>query len=575
MSPALREALKAQRGMTEEQVNNFTATLAQIAVYNDHANPTDTGRNDTSVTKVYWAAPYFTPSPARGAVGAELFADDALRILDAADQLLTSFEFQSQEYLRLTLRRKEMVDKIDQVDQALTRRPDAIARQSLEQLRPQLVDELAAVEQEILALVELGADGAAAVGTSLRRSIANSIVLQLSRIGVTPSSQEQALLDSSDPQEWVTGLAQLRARASNGQFGLRQVIVESGYTAAQLDVLRTYLELRPDVVARSLSLTKVYARPAAQAVFDAELGYITRPGVVQIRGVNLGSGGMCGGVRSCNVVVEYTNVGARSARFSHGSPTDVTPSLVPVTFEADVTVAVPDFVGSIECDFKTGWTSQGRADIKDGAIIYDGDLTNKIRYDSIDDGFGGCRFDIQQGSEESAFYHILTDLDRYYSHLHTERQQAAKAEKDAYRRSIEAELQWHQANAERPERGGWFGDIFGLYYGGYIFHDIGAWFIGETRGFYWHTTMLDTHNIDEIHVQQSYNVRNLTATRRYSFDGFPLVCWTPSPGSTEKTMKACPAEQFPEADTEANTGEEACAAMDIFGDCLDAESTGI
>ncbi|WP_437717685.1 hypothetical protein WMF45_15490 [Sorangium sp. So ce448] len=575
VSQSLRETLKNQRGMTETQVDEFMATLAEIAFYDDHKNPTDERRNDPSVAKVYWAAPFFAPNPTRSAVGADSFADYALAILDAADQLLNSFELEAQEYLRLTLRQKDIEDKIDKIDKALAGSIDPIARQSLEQLRPQLEDELAAVEAEIAALASAGAEGAASLGSSLRRSIANSFVLQMSRIGVAPNAQEQALLNSSNPQSWVAGLTQLRARASNGQFGLRQAILESGYTAEQRDVLRVYLELRPDVVAKNLSPTKVYARPTAQTVFDQEDGLITRQSAEQIRGVNLGSGGACGSVRSCSVLIEYTNVGVRPARFSHGGPTEVTSVMLPVRFEADVTVAVPDFVGSIECDFKTGWTAQGRADIKDGAIIYDGDLTNKIKYDSIDSGFGGCRLDIPKGSEDSAFYHILTDLDRYYTKLHRERQQAAKREKNAYRKSIEAELQQHQANAQRPKRGGWFGDVFGLFLGGGIFPGIGARLIGETRGFYWHTTILDTSSIDAIHVQQSYNVRNLTGTRRYSFDGFPLVCWTPAAGSLTKVMKACPDALFPEATTEVDVGEEACAETDVFGDCVDAESTEI
>ncbi|WP_437977952.1 hypothetical protein WMF11_15045 [Sorangium sp. So ce295] len=575
VSESLREALKNKRGMTEEQVNKFIETLAEIAFYDDHKNPTDKRRNDPSVNKVYWAAPFFAPSPARSVVGADSFADYALEILDAADQLLNSFELEAQESQRLTHRRKDIEGKIDKIDNTLAGSLDPIARQSLEQLRPRLAGELAAVEAEIAALASAAADGAASLGASLRRSITDSYVLQMSRIGVAPTSQELALLNSRDPQNWIAGLTQLRARVSNGQLGLRQAILESGYTAEQRDVLRLYLELRPDVVAKNLSPTKVYARPTAQTVFDEENGYITRPSVVQIRGVNLGSGGACGNVRSCSVLIEYTNVGARTARFARGGPAEMTPVMLPVRFEADVTVAVPDFVGSIECDFKTGWTAQGRADIKDGAIIYDGDLTNKIKFDSLDDGFGGCRLDVQEGSEDSAFYHILTDLDRYYTRLHTERQQAAKQEKDAYRQSIEAELQRHQANAQRPRRGGWFGDVFGLFLGGSIFRGIGAWLIGETRDFYWHTTILDTHSIDEIHLKQNYNVRNVTGTRRYSFDGFPLVCWAPAAGSLTKVMKACPDALFPEATTEADVGEETCEETDIFGDCVDAESTGI
>jgi len=286
--------------------------------------------------------------------------------------------------------------------------------------------------------------------------------------------------------------------------------------------------------------------------------------------VNLGNQGRCGSAQTCNVVVEYTDLGARSARFL-GFGSDVTPILVPVTFEAAVRVAEPDFVGSIFCNFKTGWVAQGRADVKDGAIIYDGDLSNKIKYDSIDSGFGGCQMTILEGDRDSAFFHTLQDIDETYRRIHTERQQAAKREKDAYRAQIEAELQWHQQHSQSRSRGGWFSDVFGLVTGGRFLSGFAGFILGETRDFYWHTTTLDTHNIDEINVRQSYNIHNLTATRTFSFDGYPMVCYTPQ-ASGGRVIKACPEAQSTNGDTESGSGEDTCPETDIFGNCVDDQN---
>jgi len=265
------------------------------------------------------------------------------------------------------------------------------------------------------------------------------------------------------------------------------------------------------------------------------------------------------------VVIEYTDVGARSARFAGlGSQT---PVMLPVSFEGDVRVAEPDFVGSIHCDFKTGWVAQGRADVKDGAIIYDGDLSNKIKYDSIDSGLGGCAFSITQGDSNSAFYHALMDIDEAYRKLHTERQQSSKAEKDAYRASIEAELQAQVNKSQNRSTGGWFNDVVKLVSGGSFISGIATFLIGETRDFYWHTTTLDTHNIDEINVTQSYDVHNVTATRKFAFDGFPLVCYTPQADGS-RLMTACADAQFSSGDDETQTGEDNCPERDIFGDCI-------
>jgi hypothetical protein len=560
----LIDALTAQ-GKSQDDITALLTTLSGIQVYDDHQNPSSDQRGDRTKAKIYYSAPYLTASPTRSTVGADQFADSALSVLDDADDLLSSFELQAKEFRRLQDLRKSETTTLQSIDTALLTNLDPMKRTSLEALRLTVVAEIDRLTTEITDLVNAGSDGAAQLGLPLRHSIANAFVLQMSRLGLTPTSTEQGDLASDDPTQMVAGLASLRARAAEGQYGLRQVIFEAGFTTVQRDALRAYLALRPDVTTRSLVVQNMVVHPTAQTLIDQSGQYVTRNAVMQIRGVNLGNGGVCGSTSSCNVLIEYTDVGARSARFAGLSAQ--TPVLVPVTFEAEVRVAEPDFVGSIHCDFKTGWTAEGRADVKDGAIIYDGDLSNKIKYDSIDSGFGGCQFNITTGDTNSAYYHTLMDMDAFYRNLHTERQQSSKAEKDAYRASIEAELAYQQAHSQNRGSGGWFSDVLHLVTGGSFISGIAGFLVGETRDFYWHTTTLDTHSIDAINVNESYNVHNTTATRKFAFDGFPLVCYTPTTDGG-RLMKACPDAQAGNADDESQTGDDSCPETDIFGDCI-------
>lgn len=563
ISPELTVRL-AEQGYTPPQIEEFLKVIAEIDVYDDHANPANpAGRNNPNLPKVYWVAPYFTPSPTRSVVGAEQFAISALTVLDAIDKTLGSFEFPAVEFQRLTLQRDSVQSKRDKAAATLGQ-PGLSELQvaSLNTYLASLDKELQAVTAQLAAFRTEGGAKAAELPQSLRESIVRSIVLQLSRLGITPAPTEKALLESQVPLNVVDGLAQLRARTGRGQFGLRQAILESGYTEKQRGILRKYFELRPDITTKTLGVTKVYARPVGESVIDEHGKHMTYTAVMQLRGVNIGSQGACGNTRSCNVVLEYTDVGARASTFLAvgDGPTAV---LLPVTFAADVSVAQPDFVGSVHCKFKTGWSAQGRADVRDGAIIYDGDLTDQIQYKSIDDPFGGCSFNIQEGSQDSAFYHALMDMNNYYRQLHTERQQDAKRAKDAYEAQIRRELQHQQQNSQRP-RGGLFGDVF-AFLGG-PFGGVVSFLVGETRNFYWHTTILNTSSIDGIDAFQSYNVRNLQATKSVHFDAFPLVCYFPG-GGTNGVMKACPDEEVASADTEMGAGQEVCAEQDIFGEC--------
>jgi len=562
----LVQGLTAQ-GKTQDQIKAFLTTLSHIQVYDDHKNPPNAQRGDRTKSKIFWAAPYLTASPTRSIVGAEQFADSSLTILDDADDLLASFNLLAKEFTRLNDQLKDVNKKIGQIDAALLANPDPIKRASLEALRVTLVAERDRLTQQKADLEATGSDGAAQLGLALRHDIANAFVLQMSRLSVVATADERTKLASDDASTMVFGIASMRSRANDGQFGLRQVILEAGFNTQQRDALTTYLALRPDVSTRGLAVQNVVAHPTAQTLIGQDGTYTTRTSVMLYRGINLGSAGACGGTQSCNVVIEYTASGARDARFL-GLSTERKAVLVPVTFESNVRVAEPDFVGSVHCHFVTGWTAEGRADIKDGAIIYSGDLANKIKYDLIDDPNGGCQMNIQEGDSDSAFFHALQDIDESYRRIYAERQQASKNEKDAYRAQIEAELAWQQQHSQQRRTGGWFSDVLGFVTHGSFVTGIASFLIAETRGFYWHTTTLDTHNIDPLDINQTYVIRNTTAVRKYAFDGFPLVCYTPQPDGS-RPMKACPDADFPNGDTETQTGDGTCPETDIFGNCAD------
>lgn len=560
----LIDALTAQ-GKSQADIQTLFETLGHIRVYDDHQNPPADQRSDRTKAKIFYAAPYFTPSAARSTVGADQFADSGLTILDNVDDLLDSFNLEAKEFRRLQNQRAAETKTLNDIDTALPKVTDPIQIASLNSLRLIVVAEIARLDQQINDLEHEGADGAAQLGIPLRHSIVQAFVLQMSRLGLTPNTTEQADLASDDPNRMVNGMSSLRARAAGGQFGLRQVIFEAGFTAQQRTALTTYLALRPDIATRGLAMQSVVVKPASETLIDVGGQSVIRESPMIIRGVNLGNGGVCGSTASCNVLVEYTDVGARNAHFAGLSSDTPVSVLVPVTFEGNVQVAEPDFVGSINCNFKTGWTAQGRADVRDGAIIYDGDLANKIKYDPIDSGFGGCKFTLTQGDTDSPYYHALMDIDQFYRRLHADREQASMAEKNAYRLSIEAELNAQVQHSQNRNSGGWFSDVVHLVSGGSFITGIATFLVGETRDFYWHTTTLDTENIDAINVNESYNIHNATATRKFSFDGFPLVCYTPRADGS-RLMTACPDAQLSDGDTEEQTGTDSCT--EIFDQCI-------
>jgi hypothetical protein len=559
ISPQLASQLTSQ-GLSDEEIAEFFATLSQVNVYDDHTNPVDVaGRNDPSRPKTYWGAPFFAPSKTRSAVGAEQFSTYALTVLDRVNRTMESFEFPERQFSRLTHLRDGLEEQRTKALADL-QKPTNTASQTanLNQLVAVLNEQLAAVNADIQALLAGADQSVNELPLGLRRSIADSVKVQLARIGIVATAQEQALIDNG---EIVSALSMMVARAGRGQFGLRQVILESGYTDKQREVLQTYLALRPDITTKGLSVTKVLALPIAQATINEDGQHEVESSTAMIRGVNIGSRGACGNTRSCNVLIEYTDIGARTSSFMPFG----TPIALPVRFAAAVRVAEPDFVGSVHCKFRTGWTATGRADVRDGAIIYDGDLTDTLHFESSSSPDSGCQVNIAEGDRNSALYHTLLAIDAEYRQLFGERVRDAKVAKDAYEQSIRTMLAQQQANSQRP-RGGLFGDLVG-----FIGGPFGGFLSGLVRGVtdvFWHTTKLNTSSFDSVEITESYEIRNMTAVSQRDFDGFALVCYEQSGGGLNGVMKACPDADVADPETETGAGEEECPVRNILDQCI-------
>lgn len=567
ISTQMRDRL-VNEGRTEAEIEEFARVISSLKVFPDHKNPEATGRNDVSISKIYYAAPFFQASPDRAFVGSEVYADDALKILDKVDEVLdavslTMVEYQALIEVRKTIQKnlkKALRDQVDAVGDELANLNAKIAM--LNKAKAKNDTELKALRDRVKA-------GAGELDVELRRELAIAVRTQLSKLGIVPNKREKKGLGPNGTlDELVNAMGTLRARASRGQFGVRQVIFESGLTERQKQALQIYRRLRPnDVQIRGLKSKSTFARPLGQGYYDGDGNLQQLDSMVLTRGVNIGSKGKCGSNRTCNVVLEFSALGARATRFKRQQSMTVTPVYMPVYFEADVEVSEPDFAGSVDCDFSTGWSAKGRADIMDGAVIYDGDLRNSIKYKSKSKG--GCDFKILKGSRDSAYFHTLNELKTQYLNLFFDRQKAAVAQKEAYRTRMEQSLQDHQNRARARNRGGWLSDALGFFGG--VWGRIGRFFVGESGGFYWHTTILDTENIDELKFTQSFDISNVTATQRFSYDGNSLICYTPSKVGGSAEITACPDGVEQDGDNEVAIGLETCDEDEDFGDCAEDE----
>lgn len=313
------DASALQERLGPQKLAALRDLLARHMVYEDTANASLRPR-------VYYHAPFFSADPAAGVIGEQRIDLDGLRLLDAFDALLARLavspillarlELLAREYARLVTRLTPLLRGVDveSVMRVSAAAPELESPWSLQarQLRAQLTA------------------GVTALPDSGRQELSGAL---------TPIANQLELSVPARPSadELLQALAELRARLANRTYGVRRATFVSGLTRAEADLFSSYLSQKTDLVVRPLPLTKVFVSAVSQTTVQSGLLPDRVLGPELIRSVNAASQGACGRRDSCEVVIEYTELGARTALLATFGP-----SLMPVIFSGDVRCATAD-----------------------------------------------------------------------------------------------------------------------------------------------------------------------------------------------------------------------------------------
>lgn len=380
-------------------------------------------------------------------------------------------------------------------------------------------------------------------------------------------------MQSEDAGTMRDGLTSIVARASSeGQYGYRTAIFEAGYSAQQRKWISLYRTIRPDIKVVPISTNAVYVRSTALTSksdsLDSSGPFLGKSQIVNaprlFLAINGGSKGACGNNKSCNVTLEYTWLGATMARASRSGAI-----AMPVYFEADVKFRQPDFDGSISCDFTNGFKAEGRADIKDGAIIYDGDVYNNINYKAIEEG--ACKYVINKGDADSAAYYTIKTIYENYMNIKMQRAAKSRSEMDRYHSYIDRELRHHAANSQNNNYEAWslstWTSALGTTWGTVV-----GMVVDEARSFYWHTRMEDTTTSEVVKFTTNIKEENIDKNEKFSFNGFTVLCWKKH--GMDSVLSACPSTRDTnyknQADTDLGKSQELCGDSIISSECLES-----
>lgn len=557
------KVLKDEHDYSDEQVLDFIKTINKISFHPDHENPKKfEDLEDRSITKTYYMAPYFQPSVERGAIGSDSVSTYALKITEGVDSLVEVFDFALEELKsfrrQIKIAESQIFDYQDLItDENERENPNADKIASFKQSIENLKKEIAEYKTKISAILHDGSAEYSKISKTRKEELVGSILYNFAKLGVSPTEKQKQELKSTNSQIVLGTLAELRLAASSGQFAVRSVVAENGLTQAEMEAFSLYRSLRPDVAIKNLPVQKTYIRPVVQTFGNKNEKV---EGALLIREINRSSEdpkrrGLCGSNNVCNVTIEYTEMGARSAIAKVNS------FVMPVTFVGDVQVKVPDFHGTVNCHLKNGWWAKGRSDVKDGAIIYDGDVYNRIHYSDLNEG--DCKVEVLSGDASGAEYAFLMELNSWYNALYKHRVVKSKKEKDDYRKVVTSEIQ-HHAKQSQKNKYPWFSRVITMTQstmGGGWQRAVVA-IVGAARNFYWHTRIEDTKVTSEVKLKQTIKTQNMVKTKEFAFDGFPTICFRKAEFGPEPEIVACQGRLKEKFDNEIGNLLDACRRLD-------------
>jgi len=147
------------------------------------------------------------------------------------------------------------------------------------------------------------------------------------------------------------------------------------------------------------------------------------------------------------------------------------------------------FEAKLTCDFSSGFAVKGRADIRDGLIIYDNDITNNIKTEDVSDG--ACKLEVISGDQTSAEIVAMKEIASQLEKIHVYRTNLSQQEKTRYFDGVLNDLNRNRRSNSRQEKISYVYNRHGLRVA--VIETI-----SRAADFHWHTNIQDVSNISNL-----------------------------------------------------------------------------
>lgn len=332
-------------------------------------------------------------------------------------------------------------------------------------------------ETRLLETEERFINGESLIPEGLRKEIDQSIITSLNRAGF-----DIRYSDTLSADEMKVKIDEAIRLLESSYGGYLTVSVYAGFTANQLESLRTYLTKYFPYIKVSLMAMDSLSFESITELHNRD----NTSGSKIYRAVQ-GSGDYLGSV----ITLDSTVAGSFAASQHLG------PHVLPVKIIGVYKDVPPKTEIELDCKFDAGWEVYGRSDIKNGAVIFDDDITTKITAD--DSGSQACSFKLISGDRKSAEFLAMKELESHLESYGLSRIKLSQEEKQAYYTKIMEDIDAHR----RPA---------GKYSSYYAIWTLTGWagiavsILSEASNFYWHTSEQNVSKFSSMSFKKKLSI---------------------------------------------------------------------
>lgn len=298
---------------------------------------------------------------------------------------------------------------------------------------------------------------------------------------------------AEDPIEAETKINEAMHAVENYYGGFMSVNAYGGFTEAQLTALRAFkakynpgltISLLPIDSLSFFSLTELQANTKNDTTGHKMFSQIK------------GSGDFLG----ANITLDASISGGL------GLAEHLAPFILPIGIKVTFKQQVIPTKAELNCKFENGFSVEGRADARDGLVIFDNDVT--VNLSSTDKNKTACHLDVQSGDVDAAQIKSLQMLEEHLSLMGLHRTNLTKAEKENYYKNVLEDVQNNRRN-NNSNIGAAVVAFVSSGWGGAV---VAA--VSEITDFHWHTNIQNVHNFSNLDFNRKISIAGHTTVEK-------------------------------------------------------------